>query len=53
MKEKKVRYKTKTITTGFSGRSRKMERLIAKGWEVVTTTRYGYSSNKVVLRRQK
>lgn len=52
--EKKVKYQTRTVITGSFGRGeRKVARLIAKGWEVASTTRYGWSNNKVVLRRPK
>lgn len=54
MSKKRVKYQTKQVITGSFGRGeRKVARLIAKGWEVASTTRYGFSNNKVILRRAK
>lgn len=50
---RKPKYKTKTIkVTPFTGQS-KVNRLIAAGWEVVSTTRYGWNVDRVTLRIEK
>lgn len=47
------KFKTKTIRTRMNGSQRKIERLVAKGWEVVSVTRYGWSSNIITFRKSK
>ena len=48
-----TKYKTKSFKTGFGGSQGKINRLVAKGWEVVSVTRYGWSSNIVTMRKPK
>lgn len=52
-KEKKIRYKTKTFKTGYFGSQRKINKLVAKGWEVVVTARSGWSGNQITMRKEK
>lgn len=51
MASRKDPYETKTFRTGMSGSSRKIDKLIAAGWEVASTTRYGFAGNQVTMRR--
>lgn len=47
------KYRTKTIRTGYFGSRRKIARLARKGWVEVSNTRYGYSNNIVVMRKER
>lgn len=50
---KQVRYQTRQVrTSAFAGKS-KVRRLVAKGWEVVSVTAYGWHGSLVTLRREK
>jgi hypothetical protein len=48
---KRDEYLFTTITTGGIGQGGKLKKMLRNGWEVVATERYGYSMNKITMRR--